>query len=97
MVLLQVPNGAISAKAKAVEAARKMQASIIDAANKEGSDPPKYVLIEVIGRGSFGVVYKGYKDHQKAPHLQQFCLWPPVANSPSCPQERCEHDRRGSC
>lgn len=92
-----MPNGAISAKAKAVEAARKMQASIIDDANKEGRDPPKYVLIEVIGRGSFGVVYKGYKDYEKAPNLQQFCPWHRVANSPSCPQERCQHDRCGSC
>lgn len=71
MGLRQVPHSTNSAKTKAVEAARKMQTSIIDAANKQGRDPPKYVLIEIIGKGSFGVVYKGYAKLLKQFHLQQ--------------------------
>lgn len=36
-----------------------MQASIMDAARKAGKDPPKYVLMELIEKGSYGRVYKG--------------------------------------
>jgi len=48
-----------SAKSKAIEDAKQMQASVIEAAIKAGKDPPKYALIELIGKGSFGRVYKG--------------------------------------
>ncbi|RAL66877.1 hypothetical protein DID88_007659 [Monilinia fructigena] len=36
-----------------------MQASVIEAATKAGKEPPKYALVELIGKGSFGRVYKG--------------------------------------
>lgn len=36
-----------------------MQKATVEAATKEGKDPPKYALIELIGKGSFGRVYKG--------------------------------------
>ncbi|TGO08522.1 hypothetical protein BTUL_0204g00010 [Botrytis tulipae] len=57
---LQVRNSEpVSIKTKAIEDARLMQASVIEAATKSGKEPPKYVLIELIGKGSFGRVYKG--------------------------------------
>ncbi|KAA8570372.1 hypothetical protein EYC84_002665 [Monilinia fructicola] len=57
---LQVRNTEpLSVKAKAIEDARQMQASVIEAATKAGKEPPKYALVELIGKGSFGRVYKG--------------------------------------
>lgn len=48
-----------SVKARALEDAQQMQLSIDDSAKKAGKVPPKYVLTELIGKGSFGRVYKG--------------------------------------
>ena len=47
-----------ASKCKAVEDARKMQASLVKDCNDAGQDPPPYVLSELIGKGSFGRVYK---------------------------------------
>ncbi|KAH8602558.1 hypothetical protein B0O99DRAFT_2319 [Bisporella sp. PMI_857] len=48
-----------SIKTKAVEDAKKMQTTVLEICKKAGKDPPKYVLKELIGKGSFGRVYKG--------------------------------------
>jgi hypothetical protein len=58
--LLQV-RGEVSSsiKQKALDDARQMQASVLDACKKSGQAPPKYALQELIGKGSFGRVYKG--------------------------------------
>lgn len=45
-------------KKKAVADAKMMQASIIKECNEADLDPPPYVLSELIGKGSFGRVYK---------------------------------------
>lgn len=77
-----------SAKARAVEDARQMQASVIDAARRTSTNPPKYVLIELIGKGSYGCVYKGlvfYSNHVE------------VYNMLNPPQERHDHSRYCCC
>lgn len=55
-------------KVKAFEDARKVQAQVIDECKKKGKDPPPYVLEELIGKGSFGRVYRGYV-HQLQYHV----------------------------
>ena len=47
-----------SSKTKAIDDAKAMQASVLENAKKSGMNPPKYVLLELIGKGSFGRVYK---------------------------------------
>lgn len=46
-------------RAKAVEDARQMQSKVNEQCKKAGNDPPPYGLEELIGKGSFGRVYKG--------------------------------------
>jgi len=53
-------NETSSVKTRALEEARQMQAIVTESANKAGKAPPKYVLDELIGKGSFGRVYRGY-------------------------------------
>ncbi|KAK1690974.1 kinase-like domain-containing protein [Colletotrichum godetiae] len=45
-------------KQKALEDAKKMQAAVDDEVAKAGQDKPPYLLNELIGKGSFGRVYK---------------------------------------
>lgn len=52
-------------KIKAVEDARQLQSKVNEQCKKDGKDPPPYGLEELIGKGSFGRVYKG-KDMRSA-------------------------------
>ena len=45
-------------KQKALEDAKKMQKTVLDTFTKAGKEPPPYQLSELIGKGSFGRVYK---------------------------------------
>ena len=47
-----------SVKTRAVEEAKAMQIHVVETANKTGMSPPKYILLELIGKGSFGRVFK---------------------------------------
>ncbi|KAJ4420254.1 Serine/threonine-protein kinase PAK 5 [Gnomoniopsis sp. IMI 355080] len=59
MATLQVGAADLSAtKKKAMEDAEKMQRSIIRDCAENGRQPPPYALSELIGKGSFGRVYK---------------------------------------
>ncbi|KAK3329767.1 kinase-like domain-containing protein [Apodospora peruviana] len=55
-----------STKQKAVEDAKKMNASVQDECVKSGKDMPPYQLQELIGKGSFGRVYKASDPRSKA-------------------------------
>lgn len=52
---------------KAIEDARQMQAKVVEECNRLKKEPPPYVLEELIGKGSFGRVYKAYVNPQTLP------------------------------
>ncbi|KAK1781230.1 hypothetical protein QBC45DRAFT_70686 [Copromyces sp. CBS 386.78] len=53
-------------KKKAIEDAKKMQAVVAEECNKSGKDAPPYQLEELIGKGSFGRVYKATDNKSSA-------------------------------
>ncbi|KAI6783755.1 Serine/threonine-protein kinase-like protein [Emericellopsis cladophorae] len=59
MASLQVrwPETSVT-KQKAIDDAVKMQKRVVEDCNKGGKEPPPYQLSELIGKGSFGRVYK---------------------------------------
>ncbi|RKU49479.1 hypothetical protein DL546_008051 [Coniochaeta pulveracea] len=52
------PTDCSSARQKAMADAKKMQATVTNECIEAGIDPPPYLLTELIGKGSFGRVYK---------------------------------------
>ncbi|KAI0890168.1 kinase-like protein [Annulohypoxylon maeteangense] len=59
MATLQVfGGGPTTTRQKAVEDARKMEEAVQEECAKSGKPPPGYRLTELIGKGSFGRVYK---------------------------------------
>lgn len=54
------PGAAAGTKRKQKQKAREVQAVIQDTANRNGLEPPNYELEELIGKGSFGMVFKRY-------------------------------------
>ncbi|KAK4227472.1 putative serine/threonine-protein kinase [Podospora fimiseda] len=64
---LQVRNTMdLSTKQKAFEDAKKMQAVVEEECSKAGKEAPPYLLQELIGKGSFGRVYKATDKNTKA-------------------------------
>ncbi|KAH7416988.1 STE/STE20/YSK protein kinase [Cadophora sp. MPI-SDFR-AT-0126] len=56
---LTVRSPEVSAvRLKAIEDARQMQVKVVEECNRLKKEPPPYVLEELIGKGSFGRVYK---------------------------------------
>lgn len=51
-------KSASATRQKAFEDARKMQKAVVEACSKSGKEIPRYQLSELIGKGSFGRVYK---------------------------------------
>ncbi|KAI0869446.1 kinase-like domain-containing protein [Hypoxylon argillaceum] len=63
MTTLHAPPADLSAtKWKAIEDARRVYASIVKECQGAGRDPPPYTPRELIGKGSFGRVYKASSD-----------------------------------
>ncbi|KEY65976.1 hypothetical protein S7711_06634 [Stachybotrys chartarum IBT 7711] len=59
MASLQVRGSdASSTKQKALEDAKRMQAAVVEQCNKAGKEVPPFQFSELIGKGSFGRVYK---------------------------------------
>lgn len=54
---LVVPRPATGSRAKQ-DAAKEMEAAVQERAERKGVDPPPYEFLELIGKGSFGRVYK---------------------------------------
>ncbi|KAK0622367.1 kinase-like domain-containing protein [Immersiella caudata] len=52
-------------KQKAIEDARKAQAAIVRECIDAGTEPPPYLLAELIGKGSFGRVYRASDNRAK--------------------------------
>ncbi|KFY44775.1 hypothetical protein V494_01300, partial [Pseudogymnoascus sp. VKM F-4513 (FW-928)] len=53
------PVGLSAVRARAVEDAERAQRSVSERAARKGEEAPPYVLVELIGKGSYGRVYKG--------------------------------------
>ncbi|KAK1756470.1 hypothetical protein QBC47DRAFT_380008 [Echria macrotheca] len=56
-------------KQKAIEDARKAQAAILNDCAEADREPPPYLLSELIGKGSYGRVYKASDTRAKPPRL----------------------------
>ena len=55
---LLVPRAAAGTKIRQIEKAKEMQQIVEERANRAGVEPPQYEFLELIGRGSFGRVFK---------------------------------------
>lgn len=47
-------------KARAIQQAKEMEALVAERAKRSGDEPPQYDFHELIGKGAYGRVFKGY-------------------------------------
>ena len=51
---------AVGTKARAIQQAREMEQFAAERAKRSGDEPPPYDFLELIGKGAYGRVFKGY-------------------------------------
>jgi hypothetical protein len=49
-------------KARAIQQAKEMEVLVAERAKRSGDEPPQYDFQELIGKGAYGRVFKGYVD-----------------------------------
>lgn len=54
------PLSASGPKLRQIRDAQEMQQAVLDRANRTGEDLPPYEFLELIGKGTYGRVYKRY-------------------------------------
>jgi hypothetical protein len=54
------PPPAVGIKAKAIQQAQEFEEIVAEKSRRSGVESPPYDFIELIGKGSFGRVFKGY-------------------------------------
>ena len=54
------PGAAPAGRLKQIQQAKDMQKAVLERAQRRGSEAPPYRLLELIGKGSFGRVFKRY-------------------------------------
>lgn len=64
-----------SVKTKALEDAKLMYQKVLSECKKADKTPPPYTLVELIGKGSFGRVYKGSLAPQYTLHPSHVPNW----------------------
>jgi protein-serine/threonine kinase len=47
-------------KARAIQQAKEMEELVAERAKRSGDEPPQYDFHELIGKGAYGRVFKGY-------------------------------------
>lgn len=47
-------------KARAIQQAKEMETLVAERAKRSGDEPPQYDFHELIGKGAYGRVFKGY-------------------------------------
>lgn len=47
-------------KARAIQQAKEMELLVAERAKRSGDEPPPYDFFELIGKGAYGRVFKGY-------------------------------------
>ena len=65
------PRQTVNTKAGQVEEAKKMQKATHEAALNDGVEEPPYEFLELIGKGTFGRVYKRFVPYS---HPEVFSL-----------------------